>query len=61
MASADPAIVLTLPDGSERQVPAGTTPLEVARSIGPGLARAAVGAIIQPATARERARAHPVL
>ncbi len=38
------AIRLTLPDGSVRDVPAGTTPLEVAASIGPRLARDAVGA-----------------
>ncbi len=37
-------IELTLPDGSVRTVPAGTTALDVARSIGPGLAKAAVGA-----------------
>jgi len=37
-------VELTLPDGSVRAVAAGTTPLEVARSIGPGLAKAAVGA-----------------
>ena len=37
-------IVLTLPDGSERTVPAGTTALEVAQSIGPRLAQDAVGA-----------------
>jgi len=37
-------IVLTLPDGSERSVPAGTTALEVALSIGPRLAQDAVGA-----------------
>ena len=35
-------IVLRLPDGSERTVAAGTTPLEVARTIGPRLAAAAV-------------------
>ena len=35
---------LTLPDGSVRSVPPGTTALDVARSIGPGLAKAAVGA-----------------
>ena len=39
-------ITLTLPDGSEKAVPPGTTPQEVAASIGPGLARAAVGAEI---------------
>ncbi len=38
------AIDLTLPDGSVRSVPTGTTPLEVAASIGPRLAKDAVGA-----------------
>ena len=42
--SASESIQLTLPDGSVREVPAGTTPLEVAESIGPRLARDAVGA-----------------
>jgi threonyl-tRNA synthetase len=37
-------IQLTLPDGSLREVPSGTTPLEVAASIGPRLAKDAVGA-----------------
>ena len=37
-------IDLTLPDESVRTVPAGTTALDAARSIGPGLAKAAVGA-----------------
>lgn len=36
-------ITLTLPDGSARQYPAGTTGEEVALSIGAGLAKAAVG------------------
>ena len=36
------SIRLTLPDGSVREVPAGTTGLEVAQAIGPGLARAAL-------------------
>ena len=35
---------LTLPDGSVRTVPAGTTPLDVAASIGPRLAKDAIGA-----------------
>lgn len=35
---------LTLPDGSVREVPAGTTPLDVAASIGPRLAKDSVGA-----------------
>jgi threonyl-tRNA synthetase len=38
------ALSLTLPDGSVRTVPAGTTPLEVAAGIGPRLAKDAVGA-----------------
>ena len=38
------SLSLTLPDGSVRTVPAGTTPLEVAQSIGPRLAKDAVGA-----------------
>ena len=38
------AINLTLPDGSVRTVPAGTTPLDVAAAIGPRLAKDAVGA-----------------
>ncbi|HXE58952.1 MAG TPA: threonine--tRNA ligase [Gemmatimonadales bacterium] len=37
-------IRLTLPDGSVREVPRGTTGREVAQAIGPGLARAAVAA-----------------
>ncbi|HUF79082.1 MAG TPA: threonine--tRNA ligase [Thermoanaerobaculia bacterium] len=37
-------IDLTLPDGSVKTVERGATPLEVAAAIGPGLARAAVGA-----------------
>ncbi len=37
-------ITLTLPDGSSRAVAAGTTPLAVAQSIGPRLAKDAIGA-----------------
>ena len=37
-----PDITLTLPDGSSRQMPAGTTGAEVAAGIGPGLAKAAL-------------------
>jgi threonyl-tRNA synthetase len=36
------SIRVTLPDGSEKQVPKGTTPLEVAESISPRLAKAAL-------------------
>jgi threonyl-tRNA synthetase len=37
-------ITVTLPDGSERSVPQGTTPRDVANSIGPRLAKAALAA-----------------
>ncbi len=40
---AEKTITLTLPDGTERQYPAGTTGEDVALSIGAGLAKAAVG------------------
>src|SRR5919204_3812894 len=35
-------IKIKLPDGSEKEVPKGTTPLEVAKSISPRLAQAAL-------------------
>jgi threonyl-tRNA synthetase len=35
---------ITLPDGSVREVPPGTTPADIAASIGPGLAKAAIAA-----------------
>ncbi|MGE0776695.1 MAG: TGS domain-containing protein, partial [Sphingomonadaceae bacterium] len=38
------AISITLPDGSVREFPRGTTPGHVAASIGPGLAKAALAA-----------------
>ncbi|MEH3105854.1 MAG: threonine--tRNA ligase [Sphingomonas fennica] len=37
-------IAITLPDGSVRQVAAGTTAAEIAAAIGPGLAKAAIAA-----------------
>jgi threonyl-tRNA synthetase len=40
------SLALTLPDGSQRTVEAGTTPLDVARTIGPRLAEAAIGALL---------------
>jgi threonyl-tRNA synthetase len=40
---------LRLPDGSTREVPAGTTPRQVAEAIGPGLARAALVARVDGA------------
>jgi threonyl-tRNA synthetase len=38
------AISVTLPDGSERRLPAGATAADLARAIGPGLAKAALAA-----------------
>ncbi len=37
-------VQVTLPDGSQREAAAGTTPRQIAESIGPGLARAALAA-----------------
>jgi threonyl-tRNA synthetase len=42
-------IQVTLPDGSRREVPAGTTSRQIAESIGPGLARAALAAPVDGA------------
>jgi threonyl-tRNA synthetase len=39
-------ISVTLPDGSSRSVPAGTTPADIAGQISPGLARAALAAVV---------------
>ena len=39
-----PEIHVTLPDGSEKRVPAGSTSADLAKAIGPGLARAALAA-----------------
>jgi threonyl-tRNA synthetase len=44
MGTTTEAISLTLPDGSVREVPAGSRPLDVAAAIGPRLAKDAVGA-----------------
>src|SRR6476646_437763 len=41
-------IQITLPDGSKKEVPSGTTPLDIARSISPRLADAALVAKIKP-------------
>jgi len=41
-------IHVTLPDGSKKEVPRGTTPLDIARSISPRLAEAALVAKIKP-------------
>lgn len=37
-------ITITLPDGSSREMPQGSTPYDVAAAIGPGLAKAAIAA-----------------
>jgi threonyl-tRNA synthetase len=39
-------ITVTLPDGSSRRVPAGTTPADVAAQISPGLRKAALAAVV---------------
>ncbi len=41
-------IAVHLPDGAIREVPAGTTPLEIANSISPRLAAASVVARLVP-------------
>jgi threonyl-tRNA synthetase len=41
-----PEITVTLPDGSSRLVPAGSTPADVAAAISPGLAKAALAAFV---------------
>jgi len=41
-------IQVTLPDGSKKDVPKGTTPLEIAEYISPRLSDAAIVARIKP-------------
>ncbi len=41
-----PDVTVTLPDGSSRVVPQGSTPEDIARSISPGLAKAALAAVV---------------
>lgn len=48
MSSADSSIQVKLPDGAVKQFAAGTTPLQVAESISPRLASAAIVARIKP-------------
>jgi len=43
-------IAIHLPDGAVREVPAGTTPLEIANSISPRLAAVSVVARLTPLT-----------
>ena len=47
----------TLPDGSVRELPAGSSLLDLARAIGPGLAKAAVAAVVDGEGARPDVRA----
>jgi threonyl-tRNA synthetase len=53
-------IQITLPDGSRKEVPKGTTPLEIARSISPRLAEAALVAKIKQSvvTSQHSAKQH---
>ncbi len=48
-------IQVTLPDGSKKEVPQGTTPLEIAKSISPRLADAALVSKIKPSGAQPAA------
>jgi len=50
-------IAVHLPDGSIREVPAGTTPLDIANSISPRLAAASVVARLSPVTTETSAKA----
>ena len=50
-----PNIQITLPDGSKRDVPSGTTPLDIARTISPRLADAALVAKIRPSPTGDQA------
>ena len=44
MSTSTSTVQVTLPDGSKRDMPAGSSARQVAESIGPGLARAALAA-----------------
>ena len=50
-------IAVHLPDGSIREVPVGTTPLEIANSISPRLAAASVVARLTPVTTETKGKA----
>ena len=41
-------INVTLPDGKKLELPDGSTPYSVAEAIGPGLAKSAIGGILDP-------------
>jgi threonyl-tRNA synthetase len=53
------SIKVHLPDGSIRELPAGSTPLEVAQSISPRLAAAAIVARVRPVTATQTSNGLP--
>ena len=48
---------ISLPDGSVREMPAGSSPADVAAAIGPGLAKAALAARVD-GELRDLARCH---
>ena len=52
-------INIKLPDGSQKQVPPGSSPLDVARSIGQRLADAALVAQVRPLASSDESGAHP--
>ncbi|HLY42609.1 MAG TPA: threonine--tRNA ligase [Terracidiphilus sp.] len=54
------SIAIHLPDGSVKEVPAGTTPLEIANSISPRLAAASVVARLTPLATGSRANSAQV-
>ena len=51
-------ITVILPDGSARELPAGGTSLDLANSIGRGLAKSAVAAVVD---GRESDRTRPLI
>ncbi|QNI31568.1 threonine--tRNA ligase [Alloacidobacterium dinghuense] len=57
MSSSEKLIRVQLPDGSEKELPAGSTPLDVANSISPRLGAAAIVARIKPLNASATAAA----
>ena len=52
-------IAIHLPDGSIREVPSGTTPLDVANSISPRLAAASIAARLTPVATESAQRSAP--
>ncbi len=52
-------IAIHLPDGSIREVPSGTTPLDIANSISPRLAAACIAARLTPVATELRSKVRP--